>query len=307
MNRAGMVLVLVLLAVLALELLAMSAFGLARMAQLAARTTHLDAALRTAAEDAAEQAAAAIDVAATLARPVSAAWDVDLDVDSAAYGTASARLRRLSHGFVHVRAIVAHDTHGQASAATLVRLLEPGAVLAAFPAVVSEVDAAASPTVIGASLPSTCEPGPLVAPAMLPPTARRAPTDTLPLGAAIGVSWSEVASLAETDSLPRDTAAAPVLALVRGPNVVDRRFAGILLVDGDLTVLSSGDVRGLVVVRGVLRMAAGAQLRGAARVGLLEAEGGAVAYDRCAIEAALAVRALLRVYRASARWRLPAF
>lgn len=305
MNRTGMVLVLVLLAVLALELLALSAFGLARIAQLGARTAYLDAALRVAAEDAAEYAVATIDVAALQARPIGAAWDVD--VDSSGHGTASARLHRLPHGFVHARATVAHDSHGHASAATLVRTLEPASVLTAFPAVMSEVGARIAPPVVGEPVPITCAPDSFIAPVMLPGFARRAVADTLPLGAAIGVSWSEVASFAETDSLPPDSTATPALVVLRGPIVIDGRFTGILLVDGDLTVRSGGDLRGLLAVRGVLRLAAGAQLRGAGRVRLLVDEGGAVVYDRCAIEAALGVRALRRVYRASARWRLPAF
>jgi hypothetical protein len=296
--------VLVLLAVLALELLALSAYGFARVAQLGARAATLDARLRTRAEAALDQTLAHLHGPALRSLPAGTAWDTTVAAEA---GTAvRVWLRRLPHGFVHARAEASRPGVGGAAAAALARVLEPDAVLAAFPAVLS-LAAALPPLPVVAPAAPGCGPDALTAPALLPSFTVRAAADTLPLGHAIGVGWGALAAIADARELPTDTASMPQLVALTGSRAITGRAAGLLVVDGDLHLASTAEVRGLLVVRGVLRLSAGARVSGAARVGMLADEGGVVRYDRCAVDVALGVPALTRVYRAGARWRLPAF
>ncbi|MGH7443935.1 MAG: hypothetical protein ACREKM_03620, partial [Longimicrobiales bacterium] len=135
MKRPGMVLVLVLLAVVALELLAMSAFGFARVARLGAQTSYADAVLQAAANDAVEQAVSGVDVRMAAARPIGADWEETVNAPPGIASTA--RLQRLPDGFILARGAATLPRLGTASAAALVRIIEPAAILAAFPGVLT--------------------------------------------------------------------------------------------------------------------------------------------------------------------------
>lgn len=330
MNRPGVILVLVLIAVIALELLAMSAFGFARIAQLGARMAGRDAALQSAADDAAEQVAAGIDRRAVLARPAGSAWNAAVAAPS---GTlVSTELRRLHNGYVLTTATARYAGNGSARrASALVRIIEPAAILAAFPAVLTAFGFA-SESVSGSAPP---DPGPGPAPGPVSPTATSPPpggcagepgeaalappdlplfahrtyADSLPFGAAVGANWPVVMRIADARAMPLDTVTAtvqPALIALEGAMTLDHPTAGAIAVDGDLVMAAGARVRGLLTVHGTLTLEGGAEIHGAARATAVVDEGGQLVYDRCAIEFALDAPALLRVYR-HGRWRVPAF
>ncbi len=305
MNRQGLVLVLVLLAVLALELLAMSAFAVARLAQLGSRIAQADATLQATADNAVEQAIARVDVLAVEAHEPGTDWAAAVEAPDGIAVTA--RLRRLESWFVLAEAMATPLRGSPAHAAALVRLLPPEAIVAGFPAVLS-TPASTSIVSTTATPQGDCALDRGYAPPALPLHADLPLAASTPFGNALGLDWQDAARIADARALPPDASdAAPVLAVLDGPAVLSGRFRGILLVDGDLTLQPGSEVNGLVAVRGALGLAPGARILGAVRAAGVEGGDGEVVYDRCAIETALTAPALIRAYRPGARWRLPAF
>lgn len=303
MNRSGAVLVIVLLSVLALELVAMSALGFARLAQLGALHARSRASLQGAAEDALAYAAATLRSNEVSAHAPGSAWTIDVPAPDTA--AVAVRARRLASGLVLLEAS-ATAQGGVASSAAIVRVLEPDSILAGFPAVVSTT----LPGSITGAPPAavTCPEG--RAPATLPVHTVLAGDDTLPFGRAARIRWEHAPDLAAAEAAAPDSAVFAVgerFVFASGDTTLTSEFAGVLVVSGDLRVLAGGTVRGLTAVNGILILEPGAVLHGSVRALAVEDHGGIVMWDRCAVESALGVPALQRTYRTSTRWRLPAF
>lgn len=81
---------------------------------------------------------------------------------------------------------------------------------------------------------------------------------------------------------------------------------GVLVVDGNLTVSDGFSFRGLIVVRGRLRLDGGV-ITGEVRARELEMSDGWVRFDSCALTAAAAGPAFDRAFRPMGRWWIPAF
>ncbi len=301
MNRSGAILVVVLLAVLALELVAMSALGLARIAQLGAVHTRMRASAQGAAEDAVAYAAATLRAGDVIAHPAGSRWP--LGVPEGDTSGVAVHARRLDPGLVLLEAA---PERGGAAAAAILRILPPDSILAAFPAVLST----AMPAYAPAAPPMAGFCPARHAPAARPAHALIAADDTLPFGQAAGIRWDHVEAMAAADSTWPGRAIGSQegrFVAVAGDTVLAGAFLGVLVVRGDLRVQAGSELRGLAVVRGILVLDAGARLQGAARAFAIEDHGGSIAWDRCAVDAALQVNALQRAYRTSTRWRLPAF
>jgi hypothetical protein len=84
------------------------------------------------------------------------------------------------------------------------------------------------------------------------------------------------------------------------------RGQGVLVVDGNLTVSDGFSFRGLIVVRGRLRID-DAVLSGGVRARQVEMSAGAVTFDSCALTAAGTGPAFDRAFRPRGRWWIPAF
>lgn len=82
---------------------------------------------------------------------------------------------------------------------------------------------------------------------------------------------------------------------------------GVLVVDGDLQVIGSARLAGLIVVHGTLTAGEGSSIRGAVRAGALILNGGAVMSDPCLRDGAVSAPALDAAYRPSTRWWIPVF
>lgn len=301
MRRRGVVLVLVLLVVLALELLAMSAFGFARIAGLGAQHALNRAVLAAAAEDAAADALAGLDAAivaqhAPQARlPLAVPAHPPLSTDAVAVV--------LAHGVVFVRATVRAPDGTSARAVAFGRVLTPADLLAAFPAVVSVLDAPATPLPVVLAGDTACDAHRREARPVLPFVAVRSPGDTLPLGDVIGIRWHDAARIA--GATPADSLAAFVVH--RGDVSIDSASAGVLLVDGNALLRARSQFTGILVVRGVLTLEAEARVAGVVRAAQVAPHAaGRLAYDACAVDRAVAASAFRRVYRITPRWRLPA-
>ncbi len=301
MNRSGAVLVVVLLAVLALELVAMSALGLARIAQLGAVHAHLRASAQSAAEDAVGYAAATLRAEDVMAHPAGSRWLVGVPEGDAS--RVAVHARRLDAGLVLLEAATVE--RGQRAALAMVRILPPDSILAAFPAVVSTAMPVSVPTAPPAA--GTCAGA--HAPAARPAGALVAPDDTLPFGQAAGIRWDHVVTMAAADAIwagRSGDATGTRFVAAAGDTALAGAFRGVLVVRGNLRIRAGSELRGLATVRGILVLEAGARLQGAVRALAIEDRGGSIAWDRCAVDAALQVNALQRGYRTSTRWRLPA-
>lgn len=301
MSRPGVVLVFALLAIVLIELLSLSAFGFARMANAASRASVQTLALRQAAEAAAWSAAGALDARAAASRaegtvlplPVSSQSDLHVSIEA----------ETLSNGFQLVRSRAAPEHGASVAAHVLVRVLTREVVLGGFGAVVSThapitaplpaASTAAAPSCIG----GVTDP--------IPPRRLLEPGDTLPLGDRVGVSWDDLRRIADATGLPPDDA--PRLMHLQGLHTITGVIAGVVAVDGDLILAPGAAVRGLLTVRGTLIVNQGAEVIGLVRARAIAAGEGNIRPDACAVSAAFEAPAFGRVYRPGPRWRLPAF
>src|SRR5690606_36169256 len=164
---------LVLLVVLALELLAMSAFGFARIAGLGARHALNRAVLAAAAENAAADALAGLDAAIVAQHAPHAR--LSLAVPARAPFSTDAMAVVLAHGVVLVRATVRAPDGISARAVAFGRVLTPTDLLAAFPAVVSVLDGPAAPLPVELAGDTACSAASRYAPPTLPFVSVRPP------------------------------------------------------------------------------------------------------------------------------------
>ena len=301
MSRPGVVLVFALLAIVLIELLSLSAFGFARMANAASRASVQTLALRQAAEAAAWSAAGALDARAAARR--AAGTVLQLTAPSQSDLHVSIEAETLSNGFQLVRARAAPDRGAPVGAQALVRVLTRDAVLGGFAAVISTHAPITAPLTAGntAAAPSCI--GDLTDP--MPPRRLLEPGDTLPLGDRVGVSWDDLRRIADATGLPPDDV--PRLIHLQGLHTITGVIAGVVAVDGDLILAPGAAVRGLLTVRGTLILHEGAEVAGAVRARAVAAGVGNIRPDACAVSAAFEAPAFGRVYRPGPRWRLPAF
>lgn len=82
---------------------------------------------------------------------------------------------------------------------------------------------------------------------------------------------------------------------------------GVLMVEGDLQIIGSARLTGLVVVRGTLTVGEGSSIRGAVRAGTLTLDGGSISSDPCTVDEAVSAPALDAAYRPATRWWIPVF
>lgn len=301
MNRPGVVLVFALLAIVLIELLSLSAFGFARMANAASRGSIQTLALRQAAEAAAWSAAGALDGRAAAGRPAGAVLELPAPSQSDLH--VSIEAETLSNGFQLVRARAVPQRGAPVEAQVLVRVLTRDALLAAFAAVVSTHEPMTAPLTADdvAAAPSCISHGT----SPMPPRRLLEPRDTLPLGERVGVSWDDLRRIADATGLPPN--ADPRLIHLQGTQTVTAAIAGVVAVDGDLILAPGASVRGLLTVRGALIVHDGAEVLGAVRARTVAAGAGNIRPDACAVSSAFEAPALQRVYRPGPRWRLPAF
>lgn len=303
MNRAGTVLVFALLAVLAMELLALGAFGFARIARLGALHEQEHATLQAAADDALVQAIASMDARDILDRPVGAQWTVPIATSPARVTHAAATMERLSARLLLLDVEV--GTRGlSARRRALLRVIPAEDVLSAFPAMITTALPADASLPAEAVDTAQCGEGTDL-PETLPAWAPLALADTLPLGEAVGLGWSDVEAMA--GSAPLATAGPPAFAVAGRDTTIDGDFQGLLVARGDVHLAPGARLRGLVSARGELIAASGARVEGAIRALALRDEGADFGYDRCAVAAALDASPLRQVYRSGPRWQLPAF
>lgn len=307
MNRPGTVLVLALLAVLAMELIALSAFGFARIAGLGASSGREHVLLQVAADDVLASGVASLDAFDVASRPVGARWSVPTSV-VAPSGTSSAltAVRPTDH-LVILNAEATSRRGMRVQSRGLLRIVPSTAVLQGFPAVVTTILPAGPTDTAEASDSTSCAGavGPLP-PTSLLPWFTRSWADSLVFGDAAGLMWQDAEVLAVADVAFAEPDSARFL-LVNADSAITGAFRGIIVAQGDLRLAAGSDVRGLVSVRGELTIEPGATLGGAVRTLALQDFGGRFVYDRCAVAQALGVAPLRRAYRAGMRWRVPAF
>ncbi len=303
MNRAGTVLVFALLAVLAMELLAMSAFGFARIAGLGALHEQEHAVLESAVQDALARAIVAIDAHAAAQHPVGTTWSIAIDASAARSAQVSATAERLSARVLRVGAEASNGRGARVGAAALLRILPVAEIMAGFPAVITT---ALPPGPVGhveGTDTTQCAPAAGL-PAGLPAWITRAWADSLPFGSAAGIGWGDLDALVAGLSPEADSVR---VLVVSGDTTLETEFRGMLISPGDVKLTASASVHGLVVTGGVLAVETGARVHGAVRALVLQDEGGTFRYDPCAIANALASSPFRRVYRPGMRWRVPAF
>ncbi|HEY0671544.1 MAG TPA: hypothetical protein VGD27_04705 [Longimicrobiales bacterium] len=140
-----------------------------------------------------------------------------------------------------------------------------------------------------------------------------------PAGYALGgLAWSELEGIADTvlsgatQLVARDTAGVPLIRLAYAPGnliVTGGEGQGLLLVDGDLD-FQTGQFAGLVIVRGTLAIGDGVRIDGGVRVqgkGVTSIGAASLNYARChAAQALLAVPAATRLVRGARRF-IPTF
>lgn len=97
------------------------------------------------------------------------------------------------------------------------------------------------------------------------------------------------------------------VSVVSGDTVVQEVSAGILIVDGNLTLDAGARHDGLVIVRGSLTLGAGAVLVGAAQALGGAVLGGELRWDRCVVEDLVEAARFRSATPAGARPRLPSF
>lgn len=300
MPRDGVVLVFVLLAIVVLELLAVSALGFARLAHAGSRTTLHVMTLRLAAEQTAGAVAATLDAVAAAEHPVGFLLHATPPAPPGIQ--ISATVETLVDGYQLVRARAVPIRGGAVEAALLVRVLTPDVIRSAFAATINAHEDLPQGGVVVETEPcADAVSAPLITPA------RRIlePHDTLPLGPRTGVSWTDVQRIA--DALGPDGESGARLIHLPGPLTLSVPLHGIVVVDGDLTIAAGGAVHGLLAVRGTLMLLDDAAVNGAVRARRIAAGADEIRPDRCAIARAMDAPALRRVYRPGPRWRLPAF
>lgn len=302
MRRSGVVLVFALLAIVVLELLAISALGFARLAQAASRATVDAAALHHAAENAALAAAAGVDARAAARRLPGTM--VDAAVPAAAGIEVSARIETLALGYQLIRARAQRARGAAVESAALVRVITDEALLSAFAASISTHEPLPDGAATSGDPAASCVDA-VVMPVLVPRWRLLAPDDTLPLGKDVGVSWPDVERIADATAAAYE--APPQLIHLTGPLTLTGRLQGAISVDGDLTLAPGAAVHGLLTVRGTLLLLGDAEVTGAVRARAVAAGAANIRLDRCAIAAALEAPAFNRVYRPGPRWRLPAF
>ena len=300
MSRPGVVLVFALLAIVLIELLSLSAFGFARMANAASRASVQTLALRQAAEAAAWSAAGALDARAAASRAEGTVLQLPAPSQSDLH--VSIEAETLSNGFQLIRARAAPEHGAGVAAHVLVRVLTREAVLGGFEAVVST-----HAPMVPLSAGSTAAAPSCISDVTDPVHPRRLlePGDTLPLGDRVGVSWDDLRRIADATGAPPDDA--PRMIHLQGLHTISGMIAGVVAVDGDLILAAGAAVRGLLTVRGTLIVHEGAEVAGAVRARAIATGVGNIRPDGCAVNAAFEAPAFGRVYRPGPRWRLPAF
>lgn len=304
MNRPGTVLVFALLAVLAMELLAMSAFGFARIAGLGALHEQEHAVLESAVQDALARAIVAIDAHPAAQHPVGTTWSIAIDASAARSAQVSATAERLSARLLRVGAEASNGRGARVRAAALLRILPVAEIMAGFPAVITTALPPGPVGLVEGTDTTQCAPAAGL-PVAVPAWITRAWADSLPFGSAAGISWGDLDALAA--GLSPVAADSVRVLLVSGDTTLETEFHGMLISPGDVRLTASARVHGIVVAGGALVVENGARVHGAVRALVLQDEGGTFRYAPCAIADALASPAFRRVYRPAARWRVPAF
>lgn len=302
MNRTGTVLVFALLAVLSMELVALAAFGFARIARLGAQHEEAHATLHAAAREALSVAIAGIDARDVASRGIGARWPAVVPAAPAPAIRMAATAERLDAQLVLLHVEIADAGGATLRERALLRILPAGDVVSGFPALVTTAVLPGPANSVERDT-TNCGPQSAMAP-VLDDWTTRAGADSLPLGNAAGVGWRDLATMAAAFPTGADSAR---FVVASGDTVISTEFHGFLAAEGDVRLTASARVRGVLVARGVLAIASGARLEGAVRAFSLEDGGGTFVHDRCAIALALDATPFRRAYRAAPRWRLPAF
>lgn len=307
MIRSGTVLVVALLAVLAMELVALSAFGFARIAGLGATAGREHLMLQLAADDVLAAGVASLDVFDVAGRAVGAPWSIATPVTLPLGGSATLTGVRAEAGLVILTADATSARGVHVRSRGLLRILPPAAVLQGFPAVVTTNLPTAPSAVVEATDTANCSgPAASLAPSALLPFTTRSWSDSLVFGDGTGIGWQDAEVLAAVSTAAAGPDSARFL-LVSTDSIITGTFRGVIVARRDLRLAPGSEVRGLVSVKGELSVEAGASVRGAARALALQDLGGGFVYDRCAVVQALEVAPLRRAYRAGTRWRVPVF
>lgn len=298
--RAGVVLVLTLLALLVLECVAAAAFHLAteqvRISRNQERLLQLEAAAR---------AAAAARIAAwpdSFPIPAAAGTTVGLlsaDVETAPGISTSLTLESLGNGLVLLRSLAVTGLGERRAIGLVLRERQPGEYLAALEAVASARRAVGAGSSVSPTPSSSC------------PDA--AAQDTLPALALTDTVGSPGARLLAITPVPYvlagiDLRALPAAATVHAGNlrIDDTEGHGVLVVIGDLELAPDARFDGLVIVTGSITLRGGAIIAGAVRAGgELLIDGGSIRYEPCVLLPLFATRALRGPFPAGTHWYLP--
>ena len=307
MIRSGTVLVVALLAVLAMELVALSAFSFARIAGLGATSSREHLVLQLTADDVLAGGVASLEAFDIAARSVGVPWSIATPITAPLNGNATLTGVRAADDVVVLTAEVRSGRGVHVRSRGLLRIVRSVSVLQGFPAVVTTNLPTAPSAVVEATDTASCSgPAASLPPSALLPFTTRSWADSLVFGDAAGLGWQDAEVLAAGGPEPIEPDSARLL-LVSTDSAITGTVRGIIVAQGDLRLAPGAEIRGLMSVKGELTVESGATVRGAVRALALQDLGGGFFYDRCAVVQALEVPPLRRVYRAGTRWRVPTF